>query len=320
VLGGADKIAVVANNELWLMNVDGTDPKQLTTDGATKNDLQWLPDGKTLLFLSGKTIKYYDISTDIVDTLTSFPSAVSLDAFQVSHDGKQVMIAMSNEMFIVPFDFERFREFNSRSDLMAMTDACILPTPGTKAAFLVKEARWAADDKLVSWLYKGVAGDTFVAADQIIIFDVTACDPTKIVVKDNFPGDRFVPVGYQSRILPDFDWDGHDLFSFNTSRRNDGWGEFYIYNWINHKPTLLYPVNNSCCYRDARWSPDGTYILFAFQDLSLGPAAPNLLYYVPVGELETGANFQPLPLPEGFFKNPKEAPQPALHPAAPPPR
>jgi hypothetical protein len=250
-----------------------------------------------------------------VDTLTSFPSAVSLDAFQISHDGKQVMIAMSNEMFIVPFDFERFKEFNSRSDLFAMPDACILPTPGTKAAFLVKEGRWAADDKLVAWLYKGVAGDTLVSADQISVFDVTACDPTKIDIKDNFPGSRFIPVGYQSRILPDFDWDGNDLFSFNTSRRNEGWGEFYLYNWINHKPALIYPVNNTCCYRDARWSPDGNYILFGFQDLSLGPAAPNLLYYVPVGEIETGAKFQPLPLPEGFFKNPKEAPQPALHPA-----
>ena len=34
------------------MNVDGSDLKQLTMDGAPKNDLQWL-DRNTLLFLSG---------------------------------------------------------------------------------------------------------------------------------------------------------------------------------------------------------------------------------------------------------------------------
>jgi hypothetical protein len=315
VLGGADKIALVANNELWLMNVDGSDLKQLTSDGATKNDLQWL-DHDTILFISGKVIKYYKVSTDVVDTLTSFNSAVSLDAFQVSHDGKQVMIAMSNEIFVVPFDMEHMKTIKSRGTFFDPAEkACILPVSGTKSAFSVREARWSADDKLVAWLYKGVSGDTLVAAEQIRVVDVTACDPTKIELKDNFPGDRFVPVGYQTRILTDFDWDGNELFAFNTSRRNDGWGEFYIYNWNTHKPTLLYPVNGTCCYRDARWSPDGTYIFFAFQDLGLGPAAQNQFYYVPAGELETGAIFKPLPLADGFIKNPKEAPQAALRPA-----
>ncbi|HSJ88738.1 MAG TPA: serine/threonine-protein kinase, partial [Anaerolineales bacterium] len=94
VLGGADKIAFVANNEIWLMNVDGSELKQLTNDSASKSDVQWL-DQDTILFISGLTIKFYKLSNDSVDTLTSFPSAASLDAFQVSHDDKQVIIAMS---------------------------------------------------------------------------------------------------------------------------------------------------------------------------------------------------------------------------------
>ncbi len=137
VLGGADKIAFVANREIWLMNVDGSDLKQLTTDGATKNDLQWL-DQKTILFLSGKVVKYYNIATDAVDTLASFPSEVTLDAFQVSHDGKQVMIAMSNQIFVVPFSFETMKTVTNRNQLIKMEGACILPTGGTKAAYKVK--------------------------------------------------------------------------------------------------------------------------------------------------------------------------------------
>ncbi len=314
VIGGADKIAFVANKEIWLMNVDGSDPIQVTSDGGEKSDLQWL-DRDTLLFISGKTIKYYTVSTDVVDTLTGFLSAVTLDAFQVSHDDTQVMIAMSNEIFVAPFDFERFRNVKSRSDLFAMQDICILPTRGTKAALSVKEARWSADDKLVAWLYKGVGGETLLQSEQVMILDVTGCNPEMIDQLDNFPGARFTPVGYQSRILPDFDWDGRDLFVFHTSRRNNGWGEFYLYNWITHKPTLVHPINNACCYRDIRWSPDGTHVIFAFQDVGLGAAAQNLLYYVPAGELETGARFDPLPLPDGFFKDPREAPQSALRPA-----
>jgi dipeptidyl aminopeptidase/acylaminoacyl peptidase len=316
-LGGADLIAFVANNDIWMINVDGTNPHQVTFDGASKNDLQWMADGDTLLFLSGKTIKYYNYKTEVVDTLTSFPSSVSFDAFQLSRDNTKVMIAMSNEIFVVPFDFEKFKTYTKRSDLFAMgEEACILPTSGTKAALAVREARWSADDQLVAWLYSGVGGGTLVAAEQVSVFDITDCQPELIDLKDNFPGTRFNPVGYQSRDLPDFDWDGNDLFFFNTMRRNDGWGEFYMYNWITHKPTLLYP-KQVCCYRDARFSPDGTYLVFSFQSIELGQAAPTELYYVPVGELETGANFRPFPLGIDFFRNPKEGTQPALHPVSP---
>jgi serine/threonine-protein kinase len=315
VFGGADKIAFVANNEIWLINVDGTDPKQLTNDGATKSDLQWL-DPDTILFISGKIIKFYKLSTDTVDTLTSFPSAVSLDAFQVSHDGKQVIIAMSNEVFVVPFDFETMKTIKTRGNLFGMKGACILPTGKTRAALQVQEARWSADDKLVAWLFKGVdTGNSSLQSEQVDVLNIQSCDPTKIDLLDNFPGTRFNPTGFQNREMPDFDWDGADLFLFNTSRRNNGWGELYMYNWKTHKANLINPIEGKCCYRDARWSPDGTYIVFAFQDIGLGAQAPTLLYYIASGALGTGANFQPLPLASGFFRNVREAPQAALRPA-----
>jgi hypothetical protein len=315
VLGGADKIAFAANNEVWLMNVDGSELKQLTTDGAAKNDLQWL-DANTLLFLSGKIVKYYKMDTDSVETLTSFPSAVSLDAFQVSHDGSQVILAMSNEVFVVPFDFETLKNVTTRGSLFGMEGACLLPTPKTRAALQVQEARWSADDKLVAWLFKGIDADNAsLQADQVSVFDIQSCKAEEIDLLDNFPGTRFNPVGFQNREMPDFDWDGRDLFVFNTSRRNNGWGEMYSYNWRTHRANILNPIDQRCCYRDARWSPDSTYLLFAFQDLGLGAEAPTLLYYVPSGEFGTGARLQPLPLEPGFFQNPREAPQAALRPA-----
>ena len=68
------------------------------------------------------------------------------------------------------------------------------------------------------------------------------------------------------------------------------------------------------CYRDARWSPDGSYMIFAFQDLTLGGTAPTVFYYIPSGQLGNETTFQPLPLDPNFFKNAKEAPQFALRP------
>jgi hypothetical protein len=327
VLGGADKIAFLANNEIQLVNVDGSDLQQLTTDGATKSDLQWLPDGETILFISGFNVKYYNISANTVDTLLSFIGITTLDAFQISHDGTQVVIAMDNQVFVVPFDFERMKTVRTRNDLRAMEDACILYTekeddPRGYSRLKVKEARWSADDKLVAWLFQGVsAGNPALQAEQVSVFDITACDPRRIDQIDNFPGTRFNPSGYQTRLMPDFDWDGFSQFTFNTSIRNDGWGEFYIYNYINGQPTPgspYRPINNECCYRDIRWSPDGTYILFSFQAEGLGADAKNLIYYVSAGQLGTGANFTPLPLPEELFiRDRKNGTQAALRPAQP---
>jgi serine/threonine protein kinase len=315
VLGKADQIAFVANNEIWTMNVDGSDLKQLTTDGAPKSDLQWL-DRNTLLFLTGTIVKYYKMDSESVETLVSFPPSYSLDAFRVSHDGKQAIIGMNNEVFVVPFDLAAMNEIDSRSKLMEMQGACILPTPKTKAALQVQEARWSADDKLNAWLFQGIdAGNNSLQADQVGVMDISSCNEEQIDMLDNFPSTRFNPVGYQTREIPDFDWDGFDLFLFNTSRRNNGWGELYMYNWKTHKPNLINPVDGKCCYRDARWSPDGTYMIFAFQDLTLGGAAPTVVYYIPSGQLGTGTAFQPLPLEADFFKNAKESPQFALRPA-----
>jgi hypothetical protein len=309
-LGGADKIAFIANSELWVMNVDGSDLKQLTVDGGVKNDVQWLPDGENIVFISGLTVKYYNIKTDVVDTLTSFPSASSLNAFRVSHDGKQVMIAMNNEIFVVPFGLDTLKDIHKKSDLLAL-EPCIVPEGKTKSALVVKEARWATDDQLVAWLYKGP-----FASDQVSVLDIHDCDPSKIKIVDTFPGTHFEIPGFQSGLLLDFDWDGFNQFVFNTARRNVGWGDLHIYNWESHKPTLtINPVDRKCCYRDARWSPDGTYLFFTFQDAGLAANSQALFYYVPYGDIGAGANLTPIQLPDGFFKNPKEAPQPALRPA-----
>lgn len=308
--GGADKIAFVANSDIWIANLDGSELNQLTNDGGAKNDLQWLPDGETLIFISGLTVKSVNIETDVLDNVVNFPSASSLNAFRVSHDGKQAMIAVNNEIFVVPFDIETMKGVSKKSDLLAL-DHCIIPEGRTRSALIVKEARWASDDQLVAWLYKGPTG-----TDLVSILNIQDCTPATIDILDTFPANRFDPPGFQGGLMLDFDWDGSSQFIFHTARRNNGWGELHIYNWETHRATLMVnPVEKRCCYRDARWSPDGTYLLFAFQDEGLADAAQTFLYYVPFGDIAAGANLTPISLPEGFFRNPREAPQPALRPA-----
>ncbi len=309
VLGGADKIAFVANKEIYLMNVDGSERTQITTDGGVKSDLQWLPDGKNLVFISGFTVKYYNVDTDSISVLMDFPSASSLNAFRVSHDGKQVMITVNNEIFIVPFSFEGLKDVDKKSELLALK-YCIDPRGGTEAAARIREVRWSSDDKKVAWLFR-------LATDIISVFDITQCDPTRLQDEYSFPSALWSPPNFNKGVILDFDWNGDDLFVFNTIKRYDTWGDLHMFN-RNGKPIpLLNPINKKCCYRDARWSPDGRFLLFAFQEEIPGQAAPTFLYYVPYSDVISGANLQPIPLPKDFFKDPKEAPQPALRAAMP---
>ena len=306
-IGGADKIAFVANKEIYIMNVDGSELTQITTDGGIKSDLQWLPDGKNLVFISGFTVKYYNLDSDSISVLMDFPGASSLNAFRVSHDGTQVMITVNNEIFIVPFSFDGLEEVSRKSDLLALK-FCIDPRGGTEAAARIREVRWSTDDKRVAWLYR-------LETDKISIYDISHCDPTQLNDQYSFPSSLWTPPNFNQGIVSDFDWNGDDLFLFNTIKRFESWGDLHLFNQDGRPVPLLNPVDKKCCYRDARWSPDSRYILFAFQEEIPGQTSPTFLYYVAYSDVISQATLQPITLPEGLFKDPREAPQPALRAA-----
>ena len=74
---------------------------------------------------------------------------------------------------------------------------------------------------------------------------------------------------------------------------------------------MLNPVKGSCCYRDARFSPDGKYLLFLYQENGQNAIQ---MYYVEFAKLLTGEVGDPLAIPIGVFSDPRSAPQPALRP------
>lgn len=313
-IGGADKVAFLANQEIWLMNLDGSNLHPLTNTQDTKKALQWLPDGKSLVFISSTNINTVETKSERFDTRMSFPFAQYLDAFRISPSGKQVAISLNREIYIVPFDLEKLKAVRGRDGLIALK-GCIAYRGGTKSADAALDFRWG-NDGLIAWIsYQPLEGKS---VQLIQVLDISACDPAKIRLVDEFPGTRFRPEGYLSNPrLPDFDWDGDKLFVMNTVIRNEGWGDLYVYNMDLHKAQKVNPVEGKCCYRDARWSPDASYLFFAFQDIGLGERATTQFYYIPVSALNTSQQFDPIPMPEGFFKNPKESPQPALHPVKP---
>ncbi len=334
LLGGTEKIAFIANGNIWLMNTDGSDLKELTTNGALKTNLQWMPDGKTLIYVTGKCIQTMDTEADSIDVLTCFQQAEYFEAIQISPNGKRIAISMNRELFILPFDLEELAKADTRSDLQNIEGGCFYDGES------VIDVRWhKEDDNQMAMLFVGTSPEG-TRADLIRTVDVGNCQSAVSAVAtgtavaeseedddyklffidklDEFPANRFTMSGYNSTTpyIEDFDWDGENTFLMNTFKRSGGYGYFYTYNTLSHKAEQLDPVGvNTCCYRDARWSPDGTHFIVAYQDVALGADAEILLYYVRFGTLGTGVSYEPIPMPEGFFENLKEMPQFALRPA-----
>ena len=303
VIGGADRIAFLSGNNIWVMNVDGSDSRQLTTDGAAKFNLEWLPDGKTLLYISGMTLKTVDIETLREENITSFLSSQYFESFHVSPDGKQAAISLDRELFVVPFDLESARNIRKHSDLLALK-GCLYYTK-----FAVKDALWSDDGTKLALKILVPAGNQ--RADAIRILDIHKCGDEDPQPLDDFPVGRFE---FKHTIV-DYDWDGDALFFFHSDGFKGGFGELVFYSSFTHKFQKIFPIENTCCYRDATFSPDGTYVIFAFQDIRLGEASKLKIYYVRVDTLTTGGVLQPLLLPDGFFPLRDEAPMPVLRPA-----
>ncbi|PKN95529.1 MAG: hypothetical protein CVU44_02245 [Chloroflexi bacterium HGW-Chloroflexi-6] len=311
-IGGADMLAFVANNEVQVMNLDGSDLRALTNDGVPKTDLQWLPDGKSLVYIAGKNIQLVEAETGRVDVLAAFSSSSLLDAFRISPDSKQVAISFNHKIFIVPFDLDAIRQVRSEQGFVNLK-GCVSYTAGTSAAMAAREFRWSADSKSVAWLYSGLIDGRSV--DLIRVVDISSCNAQNLRLVNEFPAQYFTPSGYGSNpFIPGYDWDGDFLFLFNTYIRNQGWGDLYEYNMEVRKANIVNPIGGRCCYRDPLWSPDKRYLFVAFQDVEKGFEAQTEFYYIPYSSLGTGATYEPLPLPEAFYKNTKEAPQPALRP------
>lgn len=308
--GGADKVAFIAANEVWLMNIDGSDLHVLTNDKAPKTSLQWIPTTNSLVFISGTNVNTINADTGQFDTIASFRYAAFLDVFRISPDGKQVAISLNREMYIVPFDLAKLKAARGKDGLIAMK-GCLSYTGNTDAAIHLRKFRWSNDGKTAAWLFQGGEG-----SDLIRVEDISSCNPNRLIKLDEFPGTRFNPEGFvKNPILPDFDWDGEFLFLMNTFDSNNGWGFLYSYSRELHKGSLENPIASTksrCCYRDARWSPDGSYVFFAYINKDI-PNAPMQFYYIPFSAIRNGTDPTPIPVPLQFLIDPKEAPQPALH-------
>jgi serine/threonine protein kinase len=303
-LDTADKIAFLSGKEIWLMNMDGSDALPITNSGSGKSNLQWMNNGKSILYLAGTCAYTLDTETNQVETIVCFSPAKYLDGFRVSPDGASVAISLNRELFVVPFDREKLRKVQNKSDLLAMEGSCLY----NQAA--IKDIRWSGDGRQLAVTYLDTSS-RFV--DRVRLLDLSACPPATVVVVTEFPQGDFALEGYKDYPdIPSIDWDGDQLLLFNDTIQNEGFGNLYLYDRTSQTVQMINPVEGACCYRDARWSPDGQHVLFLFQNSVAAGSPTNRFYYVTYSELLSGQVGSPFEFPFQVLTSPSEKPQPAI--------
>jgi serine/threonine-protein kinase len=306
IIGGADKVTFLNGNNIWVSNLDGTELEQLTDDSTIKSNLQWTPDGQAVNYISGKCAYSVRLADKQKEILTCFNFVQYFKSFEISPDGKQVALSLDNQLYIVPYDLNLLRSVAVREDLTKIA-TCKDFAPYLR--FFTKFPRWSRDGSEMAKVIMGVARG-LGSADTIMRISLKECTPTPDII-DNFPPPRFMPVEYEaSPMIPNFGWDGYDLFTLATYIRNSGFGKLYTYNSDLKKAQGPINVVSECCYRDPIFSPDGSQLMFAYQKYPGGDGNIQL-YMVPYGTLGTGETYTPLPLPP---IDPKSQPQPALRP------
>jgi serine/threonine protein kinase len=310
VIGGADKIAFLSGKNVWAANLDGSELAQLTQDNTEKTYLRWLPGGQGLSYISGKCIESVSLAGE-KSQITCFNNADRLEGFEVSPDGKQVVIGLDSQVYLVPFDLENLSTAYSHDSLSALA-TCANLAPYTRNT--ARYVRWSKDSK--RWAVVAQVPYNGLRADVVAVFPVDTCYADQYAAFEvQFPPPHFTYPGYDKNpILQDLGFDGNSLFAMHGQTRNDGFGDLHLFNLDSFKfSESVNPINGTCCYRDAEFSPDGSYLVFAYQDIGLGQASTTQLYYIPFGSIGTGENYEPLPLPE--IADAKERPQPVLRPA-----
>ncbi|MEN8173660.1 MAG: serine/threonine-protein kinase [Chloroflexota bacterium] len=313
VIGGAESIAFLKDNDIWIMNVDGSDLHPLTEDGAEKHNLSYSPDGM-LHFISGKCVREIDIESGEFTNIACFETAEYFESFEVSPDGTKAAISLNRELHVIHYDREALLSARSHADLRAM-NACEAFGPlqyNTGTIKPTKLAHWSSDGKRLSTIELASVGG--IQSEIIHIFVLGNCIPPARRI-DGFPAARFQVDNYtKAPYIQTFGHNGDSLYALTSFTRNDGFGLLYFYNNETHKAdTKVNAVGATCCYRDPHFSPDGRYLLFAYQ--AFEPDAETELYLIPYAEIGTGASFDPIPIPEGFFSDRKAKPEPILIPA-----
>jgi len=299
ILGGADKAAILIDSEIWQMNLDGSQLDQITTDGEEKTNPHWSIDGQAILYIAGKCLKSVNIYTGLVERIFCLEDIDTFNSFDISPDGKQMALSLNQAaLYIIDNDYERLRQTTASSELSSLA-SCPNFAPIRSDIRQPRLVRWSDDQGLAvlhSEIWQGKP------SDAIRVLDIGDCVEQPSSLFSLSPKlFLFTLRGYyDNQTIPSFDWNGQAQFVLNSLIQNIGYGDLNTYNMVENTMQQLNPIQKSCCYQNAQWSPDQRYLFFTHQPET---SKDIFLYYVTTQAAAAGVELPPLSVSEGVFFN-----------------
>jgi WD40 repeat protein len=310
-LGEADKLAFLNGSNIWISNLDGSGLQRLTTDGAEKAHLHWSPEGDSVIYTSGNCLNMVKLESKQVRSLTCFTGS-AINSFDISPNGQNAALGLGeSDLYLLPYSqLFHLRQASSPGDLLTLAQ-CSYYAP-YRLQDTLKAINWSLTNGQMALLVSKL--EDGVNRDEINVLDFSRCSPSPQVVKEILPSYfLFTLRGYFERPeLSGISWNENNQLLMTGAQGQSGFGDLELYDLSQNKSQSIAP-NGKCCYRDAFWSPDGSYLLYTFQPEDGGDVS---LYYAPVDQLgKPGAQMTSLSLPAEFLSGSLESLQPALRTA-----
>lgn len=310
--GHADKLAFLKSSDIWVSNLNGSNLFQLTTDGVLKSNLHWTPDGQSVIYTSANCLNLVGLLTKQVLTLTCFSDVPFINAFDISPDGQRVALGLAQfDLYLLPYaQLFNLRQTSLAADILALAQCSYYAPYQTRET--IKGVNWALQTGRLALLLSTLVDGS--QRDEISVLDFDQCNASPLVVKQILPTYfLFTFRGYYDHPeITSISWNGNDQLLLNGYVNNAGFGDLQLYNLERNQGLELAP-NGSCCYRDAHWSPDGSYLFYSYQPEAGGDIS---LYYISADQIsQPGGAMVSLALPPGFLAGSSESLQPALRAA-----
>ena len=228
--GGSGQIVFVSkrdgNNEIYLMNVDGSNPVRLTSDAANDSFPQFSPDGSKIVFYTNRhgDNEIYAMNADGSDPVRLTNNAANDYSPAWSPDGTQI-IFVSN------------RDGNNRLYVMSANGS--VPALLTDSRAGHESPVWSPDGQKIAF------SSNRDGNYEIYAMNADGSDPIRLT--DEFADDSY----------PVWSPDGTKI-AFSSNR--DGNFEIYLMNIDGSNPIRL--TDNTADDTSPAWSPDGTQLTF----------------------------------------------------------
>ena len=267
--GQDGKIAFEQDNEIFLMNGDGSGGAPLTTGGAAKRDPVVSADGRTVAYSFDRNI--YVINTDGTGARAVTTGGENDQSPALSPDGKQIAFTRGSgaqDIWVVNADGTGLKDLTNDPE-------------GSEI-----DAAWSPDGSRIAYTRTGCTRGTNEGGECIYVMNADGSNPTLVTAEENYPECPDNAPGYAHRRhseQPTWSPDGTRIAYtgyWNTCHSSGGGSDIWVMNADGSGKRAL--MDDTAVDRQPAWSPDGSRIAFV-SDRVDNPSGPDAdIFTVPV--------------------------------------